>query len=343
MKEIFIVNTIDENTWREFLSKQDQSNIFHTPEMFRVWNKAKGCSAKLWVALDSSGHVLALFAPVDITLLKGPFHRLTTRSIAYGSVLRVPDEIGKEALVALLRSYSTTPSRQSLFTELRNLTDLSEIQPELCQCGFEFEEHLNFLNDLNCSTEELLQGIGSRTRKNIRRGLRKGNVSVEQLTDRSQLNVWYGLIQKTYRSVGVPLADRSLFEAAYDILIPENMIAFWLARIGTEYVAASAELLFKDVIYGWYGGVDRDYSKEMPGEILMWRILEWGAMNGYKLYDFGGAGKPDEEYGVRDFKAKFGGQLVCFGRNMKIHSPHLLRLSEWGYDIYQKILKLWPA
>ena len=236
-----------------------------------------------------------------------------------------------------------SPSCHSLFTELRNLTDLSDIQPELCQCGFVFEKHLNYLIDLNCSTEELLQRIGSRTRKNIRRGLRKGNVSVEQVTDRSKLNVWYGLIQKTYRSAGVPLADRSLFEAAYDILQPKGMITFWLAHIGAEYVAASAELLFKDVIYGWYGGVNRDYAKEMPGEMLMWQILEWGAMNGYKTYDFGGAGKPGEDYGVRDFKAKFGGQLVCFGRYTKIHSPHLLRLSEWGYDIYQKILKRWPA
>jgi len=236
-----------------------------------------------------------------------------------------------------------SPSCHSLFTELRNLTDLSEIQPELYQCGFVYEKHLNYLIDLNCSTEELLQGIGSRTRKHIRRGLRKGNVSVEQVTDRSKLTVWYDLIRMTYRSAGIPLMDRSLFEAAYDILQPKGMIKFWLAQIGTEYVAASAELLFKDVIYGWYGGVNRDYAKEMPGEMLMWRILEWGAMNGYKTYDFGGAGKPGEEYGVRDFKAKFGGQLVCFGRNTKIHSPHLLRWSEWGYDIYQKILKRWSA
>jgi serine/alanine adding enzyme len=337
--EISVVNTLDENTWRKFIIKQNQSNIFHTPEMFQVWNKAKGCSAKLWVALDSHQHVLALLTPVDVTLLGGLFYRLTTRSIAYGSVLCVPDEIGKEALLTLLRSYSMSSSQHSLFTELRNLTDLSEIQPEFCQCGFIYEKHLNYLVDLNCSTEELLQRIGSRTRKHIRRGLRKGNVIVEQVTDREKLAVWYDLIRTTYRSVGVPLTDISLFEAAYDVLQPKDMITFWLARIGSDYVAASAELLFKDVIYGWYGGVNRDYAKDVPGEILMWRILEWGVMNGYKTYDFGGAGKPGEEYGVRDFKAKFGGQLVCFGRNTKIHSPNLLRWSEWGYDIYQKILK----
>jgi len=33
-----------------------------------------------------------------------------------------------------------------------------------------------------------------------------------------------------------------------------------------------------------------------------------------------GAGKPSEKYGVRDFKAKFGGNLVNFGRNTWIPS-----------------------
>jgi len=35
---------------------------------------------------------------------------------------------------------------------------------------------------------------------------------------------------------------------------------------------------------------------------------EMGVGNGYRLYDFG-TGRPDVEYGVRDFKAKFGGEL----------------------------------
>jgi lipid II:glycine glycyltransferase (peptidoglycan interpeptide bridge formation enzyme) len=70
----------------------------------------------------------------------------------------------------------------------------------------------------------------------------------------------------------------------------------------------------------------------------MWEILRWGAENGYKVYDFGGAGKPEERSGVRDFKAKFGGQLVSYGRNTKNHSPQLIMVSKLGYKIYRKLL-----
>jgi len=77
--------------------------------------------------------------------------------------------------------------------------------------------------------------------------------------------------------------------------------------------------------------VDRDFSSYVPNEILTWHILEWGAENGYHLCDFGGAGRSDEDYGVRDFKSKFGGELVCYGRNIYVHFPFLLCLSKLGY------------
>ena len=79
---------------------------------------------------------------------------------------------------------------------------------------------------------------------------------------------------------------------------------------------------------------------QIPVEIQshMWHILEWGANHAYKIYDFGGAGKPDEEYGVRDFKAKFGGTLVNYGRNKCIHSPLAMKFSEYGYSLLRKFL-----
>lgn len=64
---------------------------------------------------------------------------------------------------------------------------------------------------------------------------------------------------------------------------------------------------------------------------------EMGVGNGYRLYDFG-TGRPDVEYGVRDFKAKFGGELVCYGRNTCVHAPRLLWLSERGYRLVRRWL-----
>jgi len=43
-----------------------------------------------------------------------------------------------------------------------------------------------------------------------------------------------------------------------------------------------------------------------------------------------GAGKPDESYGVREFKAKFGGNLVEHGRFEMIFNKYLYHIGIIG-------------
>lgn len=331
-----VVQSIEEPVWRQFIEAQPASNIFHTPEMFQVFARTKGHRPTLRAVTDDGVGLLALLLPIQITLL-GCLHRLTTRAVAYGSVLYAPGSEGQKALDLLLRIYGQEVSGGPLFTELRNLSNQQSVQPILRAHGFVYEEYLNYLIDLKRPPEDILQSIGRRTRKNIRRGLRQGEVVVEEVKERKLVGACYDLLCQSYQAAQVPLVDRSHFEAAFDLLYPKGMVRFTLARVDQTPVATSVELLYKDVVYGWYGGVDRTYSSYMPNELVMWHILRWGAENGYSVYDFGGAGKPDEEYGVRDFKAKFGGELVCFGRNICVHAPFSLGLSKLGYSIYRRL------
>jgi serine/alanine adding enzyme len=334
---ISVVNSLPEDEWRQFVEKHPAGNVFHTPEMFQVFSQTKGFRPELWAG-TKDGRVLALLLPAQITLMNGLLRRLTTRSVAHGSVVCMPDAEGQEALSELLQTYKRETGGTPLFTELRNQSNLEGIQPILHEHGFVYEDHLNYLINLKRSPESIFENFGRRTRKNIRRGLKQGKVVIEEAKDWKQVAACYSLISRTYRSVHVPLADISLFEAAFELLHPKKMVRFTLAHVDQTPVAASVELLYKDLIYGWYGGVDRNYSSYVPNELVMWDILKWGAENGYHLYDFGGAGSPDEEYGVRDFKAKFGGELVCFGRNICIHSPLSLRLSKLGYRVLRRFL-----
>jgi serine/alanine adding enzyme len=336
-----IVRELDETLWRDFVNGHPAGNIFHSPEMFHVFARARGHQPTLWAAVDggeSGQRLLALLLPVYVTLMGGLFRRLTTRGIAYGSVLCAAGPEGEQALTMLLETYKQKAKGRALFTELRNLSDLSDLQPVLHDNGFAYEDHLNYLVNLDCSPEDVLQSIGQRTRKKIRHALRQGKVTVEECCRPEQVAICYQLLQKTYAVAQIPLADWSLFEAAFDILHTQGMAKFLLARINDDYAAASVELIYKDAIYGWYGGMDRAYGDYIPNELLLWYIFEWGAEHGYKVYDFGGAGRPDEKYGVRDFKAKFGGQLVCYGRNTCAHAPRLLALSQWAYAAYRKFL-----
>lgn len=328
-----IVNSLEETIWKSYIQNHPQSNIFHSPEMFQVFDQAKGHEPSLWAAVNDEHQPIALFMPIKVSVLSGAFKRLTSRSIAYGSVLCNSGPEGESGLAALLKAYKQAIKKKVLFTELRNISDIGPFQLILSNAGFSYEQQINYIIDLNCSKKDLMERLGKRTRKHIRRAQRKEQMVIEEATRGDQVKICYDLLEKTYKRARVFLADYSLFEAAFHILYAKGMVRFLLVRIDETYAASSVELLYKDTIYGWFSGLDRRFQRYNPNEFLMWHILEWGIDNGYKSYDFGGAGDPDEEYGVRDFKAKFKGDLVSYGRNFCVHAPILLRLSIMGYKI----------
>jgi serine/alanine adding enzyme len=332
-----VTRTLDEREWRRFVDEHPDGRIFHTPEMFEVWQRTKGHRPELWATVNGEGRTLALLLPVQHTVVNGLLRRLTTRSVVYGSVLCAPGAEGREALALLLQSYTQEVDSAILFTELRNLVDLGDLQPVLGEFGFEYQDHLNFLIDLDRPTDEIMADVSNRTRKRIRSGMRKGDVEIVELHDEAGVRECYGLLEKTYGLAQVPLSDYSLFKAAFDVLHPKGMARFFLARVEGQPAATSIDLMYRDVAFGWYGGTDREYSSYVPNELLSWHVINWSAEHGYKVYDWGGAGKPDEEYGPRDFKAKFGGQLVSFGRNVCVHAPMRLRASEIGYNTLRQL------
>ena len=332
-----IVRRLDQHVWREFVDDNPQSQIYHTPEMFQVFERAEGHQPDLWAAVDGGDRPLALLLPVRITLMDGLLRRFTSRAVCYASVLCAPGLEGREALATLLQAYGHEVKGSLLFTELRNMSNLGDLQPVLNGCGFVHEDHLNFLISLDQPGETMWQNLSKGGRKNVRRSGKKGTI-VEDLTERQNLAVVYQLLQKTYDRVQIPLPSLTLFEAAFDILAPRGMLKIFMARVGDDYAGTRLVLLHNGKILDWYAGDDRAFSSCYVNELLVWHILEWGHEHHFHLFDFGGGGRPDEDYGPRTFKAKFGGELVCYGRDTCIHAPHRLQLSKLGYAYYRKLM-----
>jgi hypothetical protein len=327
---ISTVRTLPEDDWRRFVQEHPAGNIFHTPEMFHVFERAQGHQSSLWAAIDGNHQLLALMTPVRITLAAGPLHWFTTRAVVYGGVLCAPGIQGQEALQVLLNSYNRETQSRILFTEMRNLSDMQEWQPVLRQNDFAFEGHLNFLIDLSQPEETIWRNISKSGRQSVRTSLNK-KVIVEDVMDRQKMAIGYHLLRKVYRRARVPLVDHSLFQAAFDMLVPQGMLKLFLARAGENYIGASLFLIYKERIINWYAAIDRAFAAYSAGELLIWHALRWGQEHHFRLFDFGGGGKPDEDYGPREFKAKFGGALVNYGRNTCIHAPLVLQVSKKVY------------
>jgi hypothetical protein len=336
-----VVRSLEERNWRRFVDSHPASNVFHTPEMFRVFSRTKMPPPTLWAVVDDDASVLALLPLVQITLIN-LLRRLTTRAVSYGGVLCDTGPKGRDALALLLQEYVRQVDGSLLETELRNQTNLERVQLILQQHGFVYEDYPIMMMQLDQSSEQVLERMSKNTRWKIRKGLRDKQVEIKEISEKDDLDSWYTLVQMNYafhskRGEYAPLPDRSLFEATFDEMTPQGMAKFLLGYVDGEPAACSLELVYGAIIHGWYAGMDRKYGRYNPGELLMWHILKWGAENGYRMYNFGGAGRADEQDGLYHFKVKFGARPVCCGRNTCVHSHRLLGLSSFGFDVYRHL------
>jgi lipid II:glycine glycyltransferase (peptidoglycan interpeptide bridge formation enzyme) len=181
--------------------------------------------------------------------------------------------------------------------------------------------------------------LWSSLKKNRRAGIKrakKRGISCKVVENEQEMEELYLVLKKTYRHVKIPLADKSLFKAIIEELIPNKMALPHLIKLGEKTIGGRIPLLYEGKIFAWYGSALREFSRFYPNDFSIWELMRWGCRNNYSIFDFGGAGHPDEHYGVRDFKMQFGGNLVNYGRYRKILHPYYYKIADNGFKYWRK-------
>lgn len=328
-----IVSEIECQQWSDFVLHHPRGNIFQTPEMFDVFKATKNNEPVLTAALDDKGNRVA---GVLISVIQGEYPgivgRFTSRSITWGGPLVSDDN--KEIIELLIEQYNEIIKRKAIYSQFRNLWDQEDFIPAFNKNNYNYEKHLNIHVDLGKTEEELWKEVNSKRRNEIRRAKKEGT-TFKELTSKDEIDRAYRILKKVYTRAKLPLHDKSLFNAASKILHPKGMIKFFGAINQGKIIGAIVVLCYKDRVYDWYAGSLREYYDKYPNDLLPWEVFLWGGKNGYKIFDFGGAGKPGKPYGVRDYKKKFGGEFVNFGRFEKIHKPAFMKLGKFGLKLWQ--------
>lgn len=316
--------------WDEFVQQHPKGSVFHSSQMVHVFESAKGHTPLPLAAVNDSGEILSMLVAVRVQTLPNVFGAVSSRSIWYAEPLCYDTPESIDSLCELIEEHDRIFRRRVLFAEIRPLQSSGPERIALERCGYNYLDHLNFLLDTTRPKDALWKGMRDTVRKSVRKCEQSG-FSFRHLDTPDSVDLLYRFLQDTYGHADVPLADRSLFEAAYKILKPQNMVEFVAVYDGEKPLAVDVMLVFKEQVFMWYGGSLR-MSGLSPVAQLQWREIEWSSEHGIELYDFGGAGWPNIPYGVRDFKAKFGGDLVCYGRYRKVYSRWKMALAERAYE-----------
>ena len=334
MKIINKPEKIDFKKWSDYVYNHAKGNIFQTPEMFHVYKQTKNYKPKITIAFEKEKIVGVLLSVIqkEYKSLPGLF---TTRCIVFGGPL--VDNKDPNIIEKILQAHNEMIKNKAIYSQFRNLFYLKDLENIFSKFGYHYEPHLDIHIDLNQNIEQYWDTRKSKLRQKIRKA-KKNNIDFNEIHSENELRQAYAILEEVYDNAKLPLPDFSLFQNAFKILKdePNKYVAFFKAEKGDQMIGTRFVLLFRNTIYDWYAGSKKEFYKYYPNDFLPYKVLEWGMNDqNYDIFYFGGAGKPNVPYGVRDHKLKFGNNLVELGRFEKIHQPVLYKIAKLGFYIYQ--------
>jgi lipid II:glycine glycyltransferase (peptidoglycan interpeptide bridge formation enzyme) len=317
-----------------FTDSHHQGNIFQTKEMFEVYEKTKNYEPVL-ITIEDEGEISGVLLAVIQKEHSGALGVLSSRSIIWGGPLVKNNDLIQ--LNRILKAYTDKIKKKAIYTQFRNIRKWTDAERGVFEKnGFIYEAHLDIIVDLKKEEDELWKNIDSKGRNKIR-GAGKAGTVVEVKNDMASLQESYKILSSVYQRAKLPLPSFDFFSNLYNVSSETRGLKIFTAIYEGKIIGCRLALVYKDIIYDFYTGAYAEYYNKYPNDVIPWEIFKWGKSKGYCHFDFGGAGKPNEPYGVRDYKMKFGGELVEYGRFVGVHKKILLQLGEFLMKIYKRI------
>jgi serine/alanine adding enzyme len=325
------INGIDYHELKSFIDVNQNGNFFQSFEAFEFFASVDTYNPLLILAIENEEIIGSLLAFVirGNKLLTG---YLSRRCIVYGGPI-VKDK-DPEIVNKLVSYLDNEVSGKAIFSEFRILYDMKSYKEVFNSNGYVFEDHLNYIVPI-ISAEENRKLLHTSKRRQINLSIKNG-AEIREAKSLADIERFYKILSNLYRTkVKKPLPEFNFFTKFYN---NKKLGKIFLIKFKEEIIGGIMCPIYRDKIFEWFVcGLDGKVKNVYPSVLATWAPIEYGINNGLKYFDFLGAGKPNIDYGVRDFKSKFGGQLVNYGRFTKIHSKTLYNIGKSGLQLIKKI------
>lgn len=311
------------------------------------------------IADKRSSSLTGLLMGVTIREMKGLAGYFSSRTVIYGGPLidpHTPDR--KEILHMMLGSLISQVRNHAIFIQFRNFSSQAAVLDGFESSRFHLRDRLNLIVDTS-SRETVINNMSESRWRQVRKGLGIGRTG-DQAIRRSdkvdgqfakiirpesitQVRAFYDILYDLYKyKVKKPLPSWEFFEQFYRISSEGKLGVILLVQYHEKIIGGIlAPVTPGRTIYEWYVcGLDQKYKEVYPSVLATWAALDYAVKNNIPNFDFMGVGIPEREYGVRDFKARFGGKMVNYGRFARINNKAFYAVAELGYNFLSWIKKI---
>lgn len=337
-----LASEISEGDWNPFVIASTRGHILQSSQWGRLkesfgWQVAR-------VAIQGQGQWLAgaqvLFRPLPLGL----------RTIAYVPKGPITDWADEEVTQTLFEAlHHLCRQRRAILLKIEpDFVEDHALAQQLTRLGFRaspqpIQPRCTSVLDLSPDPDDILAGMRSKTRYNIRLAGRKG-VTVREGTP-DDLPGFYRLMQLTGQRDDFAIHSEAYYRVAHQLFVPQGLAKLFLATFGDQVLAGIMAFAFGQRAWYMYGASSDEHRDLMPNYLLQWEAIQWAKGRGCLTYDLWGI--PDEEeavlerdflkrsdglWGVYRFKRGFSGQVVHYlGAYDYVYSPPL-------YWLYSKVV-----
>ena len=358
MYKILTYEQIDREEWSRLVASSATGTWFQTPEAYSFYASQPDLFQPFVVAISNEAPLSEAQHSINpslqtlravcvgyVTVEKNPIKQFFTRRAIILGGPALADDATNEEVEALMKAVKEKLSfthslihsfiHSPIYIETRNFNDYSRWKGAFEKEGFNYQPHLNFHVHTDQPWDTIETNIGKHRKKYIRLSFRDG-ATIEENPTIDQVRAYYDILLDLYRTkVKMPLQPWSFFEKLYYCRDCKYLLILYNGQVVGGSICM---LLPGHGVYEWYAcGKDGVFKNIHPSSVTKYAGMKYACDNGYAIFDMMGAGKPKEEYGVRDFKAEFGGELVEHGRFLCITKPLLYNIGVLGVSILKKL------
>ena len=340
------VNTTDKRfrSFEKFSGSHPDSNFFQSGIFYRFIEGLDNYTPVLLICEDMTGSVKGSLLAV-IQKDNNRFLRYFSAGIIIrgGPLIDIASDTA-HVLADLLSHLIKFTEDHAPVIQFRNFTDRQGQLKIFEQFRFKFIEHQNLIIETG-SVKDVLAGLSKSRKRQISKSIRNGVKIVDEPSP-GEFHRFYQLLKELYRKkIHKPLPSWSFFQRFFDLCEDPTFGIVRLVKYHEEIIGGIlCPVSSPAMIHEWYiCGLDHQYKSQgvYPSVMATWAAMEYACNNNIGSFDFLGLGNPGKQYGVRDFKEKFGGTMVNYGRFERINNYPLYFVASKGYLILKFIYSLY--
>jgi serine/alanine adding enzyme len=329
--------------WDEFVASHAEGTIFQSPVMFELFSSTERMEPVLiGVQDEKTGLLYGILLGVVIREMNGLSGYFSSRTVIYGGPLISPKAANQKEIIKLLLSgLINMVKNKSIFIQFRNFYDMAGNDRVFKDNNFYHRDRLNLILDTS-NAETVRKNMSPSRLRQIRKGLGLGAQCIEP-SNLEQVREFYDILAFLYRyKVKKPLPAWDFFEQFYRKSKEGRLGIIRLVEYEGKIIGGILSPVTPGkTIYEWYVcGLDKQYKAVHPSVLATWSAIDYAVKNNIPEFDFMGVGIPDREYGVREFKSRFGGRQVNFGRFARINNRIFYSAAEAGYNFLALLKKI---